>query len=297
MAARTTLTLALGLCLLATGAQAGERDITGFIIAPEGESSVAGIVVYACPVRPDSAAGGCLTLTINAETLFAPYMFVDLTDEDYYVYAIRDSDGSGDVEPGEYGAIYAGILDSYQKRATLMRPPRSNVTLRLRQYTGDAVSFYPGKAADGFSFENAALPVRVDQMTGTWEGGEYRGELVGPTSSESQYGNNRFVFGDDGRYTSSDVFHQLGECKVYASSGTYEFTADLLKLSVEESGLGGCDGSLAMTPSSGNQVEELAWRLMYYAESGLFLELIDPGRLTGHPGDWRYAKGYTRSVP
>lgn len=296
MAAKRIISLAVGLLLLASGARAGERDITGFIIAPDGAESAAGVSVFACPIRPDGpAGGGCQRLEIATPGVFAAYMFPDLTDEEYYVYAIHDADGSGDLEAGELGAVYAGILDTYEKRPTRIRPPRGNVTLRPRQYTGEAISLYPGKAADGFSFENAALPVRTDQMTGTWSGGEYRGELVGPTSSESQYSGNRFELGDDGRYKSSDVFHQLGECKVFSSSGTYEFTADLLRLTVEESGQGDCDGSLAMAPASG-QTEELAWRLMYYAESGLFLELIDPSRLR-NVNDWKYAKGYVRNVP
>lgn len=283
----------LGAALLLTttplaGARAGEHDITGYVVAPEGELALGRIAVLACPAD----GGDCTSTTLGGPGLFQAYAFRGLPEADYNIYAFRDENGSADLEAGEAGAVYAGVLDTYQGQPTRVRPPRHNVALRLRTYNGTFASLLPGKAADGVTFENAALPVGPRGLAGTWRASDYRGELVGPAGSQSQYTGSRLELGEDGRFRSVDVYHQAGVCRVYVGEGTYAFSAERLRLSVTASSLTDCGDPPAPASSTARTDEELAWRLMFYAESGIYLELVDPAQVSEPPGNWMYAKSY-----
>lgn len=282
------------LAFLAPAYAAGqERVVSGFVIAAEDMDSIANAIVMVCPTRPRLPGGqDCVLAQVpsTGDYLFSPYRFAGLNDEDYNVFALLDVNGNGRLDPGDYGAVYAGLLDSYQKQPSIVRPPRTNVTVRLKPFTGEAASLYPGQTADG-TLENAVLAIEPAQLVGTWQGGEYRGEYGSAVSTQSQYGSNAITLSPDGRYSLSDLYHQGGGCRVALSEGTYEFTPDTLILTAERSWLGDC-GSTPELGQPEDSVETRYWRLTYDAAKGLYLQLLSPSFYTGHPSDWNNAKDY-----
>jgi len=128
---RRTLLLGGLLGLLAGCGQVpgGAGTISGVVSAPAG-GDVSGTEVFACFANED----GCdrLGLTIDQAGATAAYRLSGLPRGSYGVYALKDADGDGVLENGDFFGYYSRASGD----PILVTPPATGIDIEMNELTG-----------------------------------------------------------------------------------------------------------------------------------------------------------------
>lgn len=123
-----TLLASSSLALLAACGTATPPDgIGGTLTAPPG-GDVGGSAVLACYSQAcDPSDGYSKAVTVSQSGASAPYTFTGLRPGAYTIIALKDANGSGSLDTGDY----LGVYSADNQNATPVTPPAGNINIQM----------------------------------------------------------------------------------------------------------------------------------------------------------------------
>ena len=108
------------------GGSAGQSGIAGQVTAPQG-GAINATEVAACPVSAGSfSCANARTATLSGTGASAAFQLKDLTPGQYVVVAIKDVNGSGSLDVGDWYGTYPT-----PNTPTPVTPPSSNINFQM----------------------------------------------------------------------------------------------------------------------------------------------------------------------